>query len=227
MQWMYSCDAVKMRDNGVGLCPFCRTPTTYSEKELMKWTKKRVEVGDANAIFTLGCNFAEGSLGLPRNYAKALELYNWAGELGCADAYNNIGNAYYHGRGVERDERKADHYYELAAMQGSVYARHNIGIFEASAGNWDRAIKHYMIAAGGGLNNSVKNIQQLYRDGHATKEDYTKALLAYQKYLEEIRSDQRDKSAAFSDEFKCYVVVGTAKNLDDTKSYSDTYTLFM
>ena len=89
-------------------------------------------------------------------------------------------------------------------MGGFAVARHNLGCSKWRAGNWDRALKHFMIAAGDGYSGSVKCIQQMYRDGHATKEDYTKALLAYQKYLEEIRSDQRDKSAAFSDEFKCY-----------------------
>ena len=55
-----------------------------------------------------------------------------------------------------------------------------------------------------GDNDSVKNIQQLYRDGHATKEDYTKALLACQAYLEEVRSEQRDEATAAYDGYKCY-----------------------
>jgi hypothetical protein len=36
----------------------------------------------------------------------------------------------------------------------------------------DSPLKHWLIAAGDGYNDSVKNIQQLYRAGHATKEDY-------------------------------------------------------
>jgi hypothetical protein len=60
-----------------------------------------------------------------------------------------------------------------------------------------------MIVAGDGYNDSVK-IRQLYMDWHATKEDYTKALQAYQRYLDEIRSEQRDKAAAFSDGYKYY-----------------------
>ena len=44
----------------------------------------------------------------------------------------------------------------------------------------------------------------MYTAGYATKDDYTKALLACQAYLEEVRSEQRDKAAAFSDELKCY-----------------------
>ena len=41
--------AVKIRDGGVGLCPFCRTPRPTAE-ELIEKTNKRVELGDAKGI---------------------------------------------------------------------------------------------------------------------------------------------------------------------------------
>ena len=74
--------------------------------------------------------------------------------------------------------------------------RYNLGVYEQRAGNMNKALKHYMIAAGGGHNNSLKVIQELYTNGHATKDDYAKALRAYQAYLVEIKSPQRDKAAA-------------------------------
>ena len=40
--------------------------------------------------------------------------------------------------------------------------------------------------------------------GLATKEDYTKAQQAYQAYLDEIKTDQRDEAAAFSEEMQYY-----------------------
>ena len=89
-------------------------------------------------------------------------------------------------------------------MGGFATARHNLGCAEARGGNWDRALKHYMVAAGDGHDDSVKGIQQLYMAGNATKEDYTSALLAYQKYLDEIRSEQRDNAAAYRDYYKYY-----------------------
>ena len=36
---------------------------------------------------------------------------------------------------------------------------------------------------------SLKRIKELYTDGYATKEDYTKALQSYQAYLSEIKTD--------------------------------------
>ena len=177
-------------------CPFCRTPSHESDEEYNGWLQKRVELGDAVAIFTLGNYYREGDSGFPQNYTKALELYHRAGELGHAGAYCNVGAAFYNGRGVEIDQKKANHYYKLAAIGGDVTSRHNLGLDEEDEGNMNRALKHYMIAAEGGDDDSLKEIQTLYTNGHATKDDYAKALRVYQAYLVEIKSTQRDAAAA-------------------------------
>jgi len=78
-------------------------------------------------------------------------------------------------------------------------ARHNLGDKERRTGNFDRALKHYMIAIGDGRQEALAEIKKLYSNGDATKEDYTQALQAYQRYLDEIKSDQRDKAAADSE----------------------------
>ena len=68
----------------------------------------------------------------------------------------------------------------------------------------NRALKHYMIAAEGGDDISLKKIQELYTNGHATKDDYANALQSYQKYLDEIKSEQRDAAASSDDRYKYY-----------------------
>ena len=175
-----------------------------SKGETFKRTKKRVENGDAEAIYNTGNCYAQGQGGYPRDYTKALISWHRAAELGYASAYLNIGYAYNNGEGVEIDKKRAKHYYELAAMKGNTSARYNLGLTEEEVDNWDRAIKHYMIAVRGGDDDSLNNIQQLYSNGHATKEDYTAALQAYQTYLDEIKCSQRDKAAAYSDSYKYY-----------------------
>ena len=55
--------AVRLRDNGVGLCPFCRTPAPDSE-EMIERFKKRVELGDAHAMCNLGCAYDHGIHGI-------------------------------------------------------------------------------------------------------------------------------------------------------------------
>ena len=132
------------------LCPFCRTAEATSDAEWIERMEKRAKGNDARAIRNLGGYYYDGDLGLQQDHNKAMELYLRAGELGDADSYFNIGIAYAHGEDVERDEKKAKYYYELAAMGGVLEARHNIGVLEAQAGNINRAMKHLMIEARAG-----------------------------------------------------------------------------
>jgi len=193
--------AVSLEDNDQ-LCPFCRTPAPATDEEVVKEYNKRMELNDAEAIRGLGGMYAERQYGLPQNlYAKALELYHQAAELGNAGAYYNIGNSYNHGDGIGVDKKKAIHYWELAAILGNVMARNNVGAFEMRAGNVDRALKHWNIAVEGGSKDSLENIKRLYMKGGTTKDDYAMALGKYRDYLDEIKSDQRDEAAAFSDAF--------------------------
>jgi len=180
-------------------CPFCRTPPPTTDEEVIERLKKRSCGRDAKAICTLGGYYYKG-IGLPQDYEKALEFYHRAAELGHATAYYNIGIFYDTGEGVKMDEKKARHYWELAAMLGDVDARHNLGCFEQNTDNVDRALKHYIIAARSGRVKSLESVKDLYSKGHATKEDYSKALESYQAYLDEIKSNQRDKAAATEDE---------------------------
>ena len=193
--------AMQQLDGGIGLCPFCRTPTPESDKVIER-LHKRVETNDPRAIFILGNHYSEGSHGLAQDHTKALELYHRAAELDNTQSYHNIGNAYFHGNGVEMNEKKAMHYWELSAMGGASPARHNLGALEQKRGNIDRAVKHYMIAVGGGDNLSLKTFHALYSNGKVTKEKYAKALRAYQQYVGEVKSDQRDAAAAFYGRYK-------------------------
>jgi hypothetical protein len=89
-------------------------------------------------------------------------------------------------------------------MGGVVEARYNLRGLELSAGNMDRAVKHLMIAAGSGCTDSLEKIKLFFMNRGATKDDYAKALRAYQANLVEIKSPQRDQAAAFNDAYKYY-----------------------
>ena len=86
-------------------------------------------------------------MGMPQDRAKANELYLKAGELGCAEAYYNLGHYAYQWRGVEIDKKKAKHYLEACSYEWECRsARHNLGCLEGQAGNDHRAYKHFLIA---------------------------------------------------------------------------------
>ena len=92
-------------------------------------------------------------MGIPQDFEKAGELLLRAGELGCSEAYLNLGNSYYNGDSVKVDKKKSNYYYELAAMNGDVQGRHNLACLEWLAGNHHRAYKHFIIAAKAGFKN--------------------------------------------------------------------------
>ena len=184
-------------------CAFCRAPPPTSMEEAVERQIKRMEANDANAMVNTGNNYGNGTNGYPQDYTKALELYHRAVELGFTNVYCNIGYLYKTGKGVEIDKERARHYYELAAMGGNILARHNLGLDEKKAGNIERALKHFMIAAEGGRKQAIDQVKRLYTKGYATKDDYAKALQFYQTYLGEIKSQQRDKAAAAYDGY-CY-----------------------
>ena len=101
------------------------------DKDVMKRVQKRVDAGDSRAMSNLGNHY--------------FELWHRAAELGYSPAYFSIGVAYQDGRGVKMDEKMADHYYELAAIGGSVLARHNLAVIEENSGNMNRLSQGYVI----------------------------------------------------------------------------------
>jgi TPR repeat protein len=64
-------------------------------------------------------------------------------------------------------------------------------------GRYDRAKKHWIIAANLGDHDSLKCLKKLYADGHASKEDYASALRAYQAAVEETKSAEREEAEAY------------------------------
>ena len=176
------------------LCPFCKAPPANSDAEEVKRIKKLMEKGNAYAYYTLAGFYAQGILGMSQDRAKANKLSLKACELGCAESYFNLGINYDNGIDVEIDKKKARHSYELAAMGGSVNARHNLGFIEGKAGKYDRAFKHYIIAARAGSKRSLDTVKQGYMRGYVTKEEYANTLREYQKSLDEMTSDARDKA---------------------------------
>ena len=190
------CMCTILESEGKDLCPFCRVPyAKITNDEHIKQTKNLIMSGNAEAYNKLANSYAHGIHGMPQNYRKANELLLKAGELGCAEAYHNLGVNYSGYRGAEVDMNKAKYYWELAAMGGQVVARHNLGCLEGHAGNNERAKKHFIIAARGGYKESLDMVKVGFMHGDVTKDEYANTLRAHQQRLDEMKSDARDKAA--------------------------------
>ena len=190
-------DEARGRGGEIGLCAFCRKPAPNSDEERVRRIKKLIETDHAYAFYVLAAYYSRGIRGMPQDMTKANELWLRAGELGCAEAYLNLGNSYYNGEGVEVDKKKAKHYWELAAMNGDVLARHKLGLLEVEAGNYDRAYKHFILAAKAGFKMSLDDVKEGFMDDIVTKDEYATTLRAYQQRHDEMKSDDRDRAEAF------------------------------
>eukprot|EP00956_Cyclotella_meneghiniana_P031631 scaffold83626_cov28-Cyclotella_meneghiniana.AAC.2 len=162
---------------------------------MMRLAERIEKYTDPHAMLSMAMFPREGQNGLLVDQSKAFELLQRACELGSAGAHCNLGIMYRNGEGVERNTKKAVHHWQIAAMTGSMFARHNLGIVEAGNGNIQRSLKHFMIAARCGYQESLDNVKQGFRDGFVTKEEFEKTLRDYQAVYEETRSEQRDRAA--------------------------------
>jgi len=187
---------MEMTEEGGDLCAFCRTPRASSGEEIIKRFKELMDKSNGDSFNALGSLYRRGYCGLAQDYRKANELYLKAGELGCANAYYNLGINYENGDGVEIDTNKTQHYWELAAMKGDVLARYNLGHMEHRAGNHQRAMKHFILAANAGFKLSLDIVMAWYKQGFVTKEEYASTLRLYHERQKEMKSDERDKAVA-------------------------------
>ncbi|EJK74510.1 hypothetical protein THAOC_03807, partial [Thalassiosira oceanica] len=190
--------AFAAKERGMSNCPFCRTPypdPDNSDADTLAMVQARVLKKDPVAIHSLGKVYWHGVHGLQKDMRKAVELWTEAAELGSIEALFSLGVLYDRGEGgVEQDMAKAVGFYAKAAIQGHVESRYNLGGCEGQMGNYDRALRHYLISAKMGMKDSVEAIKPMFMDGIATKEQYAQSLRGYQDAVEEMKSHDRDEA---------------------------------
>ncbi len=166
-------------------CPFCREVADNDENE--KRMMKRVKANDPAAMRQMGIEHYKRG-----DYDSALECWTKAANLGDLDAHYDLGLIYGFGEGVEKDMKKAVYYWEKAAIGGHPYARHNLGCYEEEHVNMERAVKHFIIAANLGFEDSMKALWKHYSHGDITKEALDATLRTHQAAIDATKSAQRD-----------------------------------
>ena len=169
------------RQRGMRGCPFCRTPIPTDDASALAMVQIRVDKGDAEAINGLSDQYYHGTLGLTKDVPRAIELWTEAAELGSLNAHHNLGVKYYTGNGVEKDKLRGIHHWQQAAMNGEALSlsRHNLGVAEFNTKNYELAVQHFLISSKMGCEGSLNIIKNMFKEGQATKAQYTEALLGY------------------------------------------------
>jgi len=184
------CDyANKTREIEQGLeqrCPFCREPMPKTQEEVDKNYMKRVKVNDPVALCELGNKCDEEN-----DHEGAFEHWTKSSKLGDAEAHYNLSVMYAKGQGVEKDEKREVYHLEEAAIGGHHKARYNLGIVEEENGRFDRAMKHYIIAANLGDDGALEAVKKGFAHGIVRKEDFEAALRGHQTAVDAAKSQQR------------------------------------
>ena len=178
-------------------CPFCRHPTVpATEEEENKMILKRVEANDPVAIAQVGREHC-----VRGEFGTAFEYLTKAVELGDVNARYNLSLLYQQGEGgVEKDEKKELYHLEEAAIAGQPEARFRLGIFEGAEGRFDRMVKHFIVSANLGHDESIQELKKCYVRGFVSKENFAGALRAHQSAVDATKSPQREEAAKFDAE---------------------------
>jgi tetratricopeptide (TPR) repeat protein len=175
-------------------CPFCRHPTPKTQEEAGMTAKNRIEANDPVAMCQMGkLRYEEG------NFKSAVEYFSKAAELGDTMAHYELSLLYREGKVVEKDKKKEMYHLEQAAIGGHPDARHNLGCEEWDNCRHERAVKHFVIAAKLGYNDSADALKEGFKRGYVSKEELAAALRGHQAAVDATKSPQREVAEAYLD----------------------------
>eukprot|EP00984_Skeletonema_dohrnii_P008143 scaffold2987_cov77-Skeletonema_dohrnii-CCMP3373.AAC.1 len=196
------CDyADKLRERDARLqptCPFCRHPLPKTREESDKNKMRRAAANDPLALSEMGTTRYK-----ERDYVGAFEYLTKAAELGHAMSHYKLSLLYREGLGVEKDEKKQVYHLEEAAIAGHPEARFDLAVNEWGNERFDRSVKHWIIAANLGYDDSIQALKTCYNEGKVSKDEFAAALRGHQAAVDATKSPQRDAAEA-SEEFRAY-----------------------
>ena len=183
-------------------CAFCRTPVPDDEEEAdeeyLVQLRKRVELKDPAALCYLAVHYGFGTLSLPVDQAKCIELLSESADLGFPNAQYNLGAFYHNGdMGLEQDIEEAIKYYKEAADGGDIQARHILGCAEDESGDDVAAMRHWRLSASGGHRQSMEGLIECFEDGLLHHGDLAETLQAMHRARSEMKSADREEYIAY------------------------------
>ncbi len=149
--------------------------------------------------------------------------------MGNAQAHHNLSVMYHYGHGVDKNKEREVYHAEESAICGNPDSRVFLGCEEWGNGNIERAVKHWIIAAKQGDDESMKALMDAFKKGCIGKEDLTTTttLRAHQAAIDATKSPQREAAEAFlrnqnniQDRYNHYVS-SVKRSEEHTESHSE------
>lgn len=150
-------------------------PMEQRQKAFSRLSELAHEGKDSRAQVSMGILYEEGKF-VKQDDQKALEYYLMAAENGSTGAMNNIGNFYFHGKGVAKAYDKAFTWYRKAAdLSGNAAAECSLGMCYqygyGTAIDHEKARSFYEMSAKQGLGLAYYRLGLLYEQGLGVAQD--------------------------------------------------------
>ena len=182
------------KSGGRPTCPFCRTPLPESDEKYLEHLRKRIELKDPKALFSMAIAYSNGKYGLPVDQHKCIELLRQSADLGHPPAQNNLGNYYHTGAmGLEQNEEEVIKYWEKAAEGGNLLSLHDLGHTAYANGDIVAAMRHFHLSASGGYRSCMNNLIVCFEKGFLHHGDLAESLQAFYRSRAEMSSKDRDR----------------------------------
>ena len=149
------------------------------DKEKEGDAKKKAQE-ELEATYRKGCQLYDAG-----KYKEAYPLLLKTAEQGYVNAQNDLGEMYFHGLGVEKNDSDAMTWYRKAAEQGSAHAQNKLGEMYHEGWSFSDATKWYRKAAAQGYARAQYNLGWMYFHGYGVDQSDLDAVKWYRKAAEQ------------------------------------------
>jgi len=154
-------------------------------EKAMSWLYKALDQELPHAQCAYGYFHTHGEGGLPKDEQLGFVWFSKSAEQGYPTAYNNLGDLYKRGKGVDKDPQKAFQLFKLAAKCNVPHAQVNVGLAflegEGVEQNYDKAVKWFKKAALHSHGRACGELGDLYYAGEGVPQDIDEAIKWYLK----------------------------------------------
>ena len=151
----------------------------------------------AKEFFNKGEQCSHGVGGMRKSYARAVDFYRKAAELGHADAQSHLGDCYYEGVGIHRDYEGAITWFQKAAELGNAHAQYMLGVMYGGGKgvkrDYDESARWYKMASGNGDVHALQMLGLCYAQGRGVARDYIVAYKCLRKAFDAGEKGVRDQ----------------------------------
>lgn len=157
-------------------------------EQAVTYYRLAAELGHPMAQYEMGIYYEYYLQGDQQDHEMAAEWFRKSAEQNCAEAQTELGECYYHGKGVALDYEEAVKWFAKAAEQGNEWAQYNLGecyyLGHGVSIDHEEAAKWFREAAERGNAFAQNKLGECYYNGYGFTQNYKQAVTWFKKAAE-------------------------------------------